>query len=78
MRTKLTTALIALAAALMLTSCGYQGGYRYHCQDPANWGSKECVPPECKATGMCTNDLLGFDPNDSNTGTISSTTTEGR
>lgn len=77
MRTKLTTALIALAAALTLTSCGYQGGYRYHCQDPENWGAKECVPPVCKATGTCTDDLLGFNPSDSNTGTISGTT-EGR
>ena len=31
-------------------------------QDPVNWGTPECVPPECKATGQCTSDLIGFDP----------------
>jgi hypothetical protein len=52
----------AALGLLLLSGCGYQGSYRYHCQDPVNWGAKECVMPECKATGMCTTDLLGFDP----------------
>jgi hypothetical protein len=56
------TVIGAALAALLLSSCGYQGGYRYPCQDPVNWGKKECVPPECKALGLCTNDILGFDP----------------
>ena len=47
---------------LALSSCGYNGSYRYSCQDPDNWGTKECVPPLCSADGNCTETLLGFDP----------------
>jgi len=46
----------------LLTSCGYDGSYRYSCQDPTNWGEKECEPPLCVPEGQCTKDLLGFDP----------------
>ena len=35
---------------------------RYPCQDPDNWGKKECTPPLCSADGNCTETLLGFDP----------------
>lgn len=51
-----------LALAIAITGCGYDGHYRYPCQDPANWGSKECIPPLCEASGTCTTDLLGYDP----------------
>lgn len=44
---------------LSLTSCGYQGHYRYPCQDPANWKSAECNPPICEASGTCTKDIVG-------------------
>ena len=56
---------IALSGLLMLslTSCGYQGSYRYPCQDPANWEKAECNPPICEATGTCTKDVIGKDPN---------------
>ena len=47
---------------LALSSCGYDGSYRYSCQDPDNWGTKECAPPLCSADGNCTETLLGFDP----------------
>jgi hypothetical protein len=47
---------------LALSSCGYDGSYRYSCQDPDNWGKKECTPPLCSADGNCTETLLGFDP----------------
>jgi hypothetical protein len=70
------TAVAVTSAALgllLLSGCGYQGGYRYPCQDPANWGAKECVPPECKALGLCTEDILGFDPTDSTDGSTSTT-----
>jgi len=52
---------IALSGLLMLslTSCGYQGFYRYPCQDPANWEKAECNPPICEATGTCTKDVIG-------------------
>lgn len=52
----------SIILAFGLTSCGYDGHYRYPCQDPANFGSKECIPPLCEVTGQCTSDLLGFDP----------------
>jgi hypothetical protein len=58
--------------ALGLTACGYDGHYRYPCQDPVNWESPECNPPLCKATGTCTTDLLGFDPKESEPEKISS------
>ena len=44
---------------LTLTGCGYDGQYRYPCQDPANWDSKECNPPICEPTGTCSRDLVG-------------------
>lgn len=47
--------------ALALSSCGYDGKYRYECQDPANWKADECNPPICKVDGTCTKDLIGFD-----------------
>lgn len=46
---------------LVLTGCGYQGHYRYKCQDPANWEKEECNPPLCKVDGACSKDLVGFD-----------------
>jgi hypothetical protein len=44
--------------ACLLSSCGWQGGYRYSCQDPANWETIECNPPVCNASDICTKDLL--------------------
>jgi hypothetical protein len=44
---------------LGLSGCGYDGHYRYPCQDPANWEKAECNPPLCEATGTCTKDLIG-------------------
>ena len=44
---------------LGLTACGYDGGYRYSCQDPANWDKAECNSPICDAEGSCTKDLIG-------------------
>jgi hypothetical protein len=48
--------------ALVLASCGYDGHYRYECQDPANWEEDYCNPPICLVDNMCTEALLGFDP----------------
>jgi hypothetical protein len=50
------------AVLLTLTGCGYDGHYRYPCQDPANFQNEECLPPLCKVSGTCTIDILGFDP----------------
>ena len=52
--------LIGIALlGLTLSSCGYDGHYRYPCQDPANWESAECNPPVCETTGTCSRDLVG-------------------
>ena len=56
--------LVGLAVStLLLSSCGYDGSYRYPCQDPANWEKEECNPPICEVDGNCTETLLGFNPN---------------
>lgn len=52
---------------LFLAGCGYDGGYRYECQDPENWKAPECNPPICEVDGMCTKYLIGFDPNETTT-----------
>ena len=53
---------LVLISILALASCGYDGSYRYSCQDPENWGKKECEPPACLVDGNCTETLLGWDP----------------
>jgi hypothetical protein len=50
----LTAALLTLA----LSACGYDGNYRYPCQDPDNWDSVACIPPVCEASETCTKDLI--------------------
>lgn len=52
---------IAVALTALLSGCGYDGHYRYPCQDPANWEKAECNPPICEATGTCTKDVIGKD-----------------
>jgi len=60
---KIAILLSSSVLALMLTSCGMlENRYRYDCHDPANWYNKECNPPICQADGLCTKDILGFDP----------------
>jgi len=44
--------------AALLSSCGYDGHFRYPCQDPANWENAECKPPICTANGACPDDLV--------------------
>ena len=53
---------LGLFIIFILTSCGYDGSYRYSCQDPENWSKSECSPPICQADGNCTELLLGWDP----------------
>ena len=48
--------------AVFVSACGFDGTYRYSCQDPENWGTEDCVPPKCNVDGNCTEILLGFDP----------------
>jgi hypothetical protein len=51
---------IALSGILMLSlsGCGYDGHFRYPCQDPTNWELAECKPPICTANGACPEDLV--------------------
>ena len=53
---------LGLVIAFLLAGCGYDGSYRYSCQDPNNWSKKECQPPICQVDGNCTETLLGWDP----------------
>lgn len=62
MSRKLIALVSASLLAITLSGCGYQGHFRYACQDPVNWEALECQPPLCEATGTCTKDLIGFDP----------------
>ena len=53
---------IALPVIFMIT-CLYfivfgEDVYRYPCQDPANWETEECQPPQCEAMGLCTKYLI--------------------
>lgn len=50
--------LLAILVIAVLSGCGYQGNYRYPCQDPENWKLEECQPPICSASDTCTTDLL--------------------
>jgi hypothetical protein len=51
-------ALLTLTLVLALSSCGYNGSYRYPCQDPANWETAECKPPICTASDTCTSNMI--------------------
>ena len=35
--------------------------FRYPCQDPDNWDSKECKKPFCSANGTCPEDLTPYE-----------------
>ena len=50
--------LLSTTLALGLSACGYDGHYRYPCQNPVNWESAECKPPICTANGACPEDLV--------------------
>lgn len=41
------------------SSCGYDGYYRYPCQDPENWEKEECQRPLCEIGTGCTDELIG-------------------
>jgi hypothetical protein len=56
---KIGASLASLMLALTITSCSYDGSFRYACQDPENWELKECNPPICETTGTCSRDLVG-------------------
>jgi len=48
-----------IAATILITAgCGYDGGYRYPCQNPDNWELEDCKPPKCTVWGTCPDDLV--------------------
>jgi len=61
---KIAKFIAPIAFVLSFASCGYEGGYRYSCQDPDNWASEDCKLPRCKVDGNCTEYLLGFNPSE--------------
>ena len=67
---------VIFVLSLVLAGCGYDGSYRYECQDPAKWGDKECNPPLCKVDGACSKDLIGFDPDSYSDTSVPSVITE--
>ena len=40
---------------LLLSGCDQ---YRYPCQNPDNWETKQCKKPYCSTTGTCPEQLL--------------------
>lgn len=67
-----STRLIKLLPIMLVavSACGYDGHYRYECQDPVNWEKEECNPPICEVDGACTETLLGWDPSETSVETI--------
>jgi predicted small lipoprotein YifL len=56
---KLISLFSSSILVLSLSSCGYQGYYRYPCQEASNWDKPECNPPICEPSGSCSKDLVG-------------------
>ena len=67
MMKKVSNALLTVFLFLTVSACGYDGHYRYVCQDSANWEKEECNPPLCEVDGNCTEALLGFKPGETTT-----------
>lgn len=51
--------LLILLLPFTLLACDER--YRYPCQDPENWGTKECTKPFCSANGTCPEDLKHYE-----------------
>jgi len=54
--------LIAILGIVFIGSfmSGCEERYRYPCQDPVNWETKECQKPFCSANGTCPEDLRHY------------------
>ena len=55
---KISAIALACLLVLSLTGCDSLNRYRYPCQDPKNWETAECTPPECEASQTCTKDVI--------------------
>lgn len=60
----LLTATLVLFSFPIMSSCGYQGYYRYPCQDPENWENEECQRPLCEIGSGCSDELTGISTNE--------------
>ena len=49
---------LALLLLPLLVAC--EENYRYPCQDPENWETKQCKKPYCSANGTCPEDLKHY------------------
>ena len=47
--------LCLILALVWLSGCDR---FRYPCQDPENWETKQCKRPYCSATGTCPDQLI--------------------
>ncbi len=54
-------AWILLMATALIGLTGCEERYRYPCQDPENWDTKECKKPFCSANGTCPEDLRHYE-----------------
>ena len=57
--------VVVSMCAFLLTGCGkydFKEVYRYPCQDPANWDTPDCQPPNCEGFGICTKDVMRGTP----------------
>lgn len=52
-----------LAVLLLPLMVACSENYRYPCQDPDNWDTKECKKPWCSANGTCPEDLTHYEKN---------------
>ena len=52
---------LALLLLPLLVAC--EENYRYPCQDPENWDTKQCKKPYCSANGTCPEDLTHYEKN---------------
>ena len=52
---------LSLLLLPLLVAC--QENYRYPCQDPDNWDTKQCKKPYCSAIETCPEDLTHYEKN---------------
>lgn len=52
-----------LLSMLVLSLVACEENYRYPCQDPENWDTKQCKKPHCSANGTCPEDLTHYEKN---------------
>ena len=50
-----------LPLLLLVGLLGCSENYRYPCQDPENWETKQCKKPYCSANGTCPEDLTPYE-----------------